>query len=282
LLKKLGSGSAGDVFSGLYKGKPVAIKVLKEAMQEKEISEFKNELSILCSVKSQYTVHFFGASLAPKLCMVMELCQRGSLTDVMKDKELVLGWKELFNIAHEASLGINVLHNHEPCIVHRDLKSLNLLVTKDLHVKVCDFGLSRFDTGANDETLHQLRGTMAFCAPEVYYSSKYTTKSDVYSLSIVLWELVVRIVKGKYEAPYADHKNLQYDFQIIIQVAKKGIRPTTPPNIPPMMDELLRRCMDAEPEKRPALDEVIRNLDEMKKDYSINTAQWDSVVTKTS
>jgi serine/threonine protein kinase len=133
----------------------------------------------------------------------------------------------MFSLITETILGLEVLHSHQ--IVHRDLKSLNLLVTSDWHVKVtcvffffffhyflpdifrqlcsvlfyspivpqvCDFGLSRFDNGQNEETLHQLRGTMAFCAPEVYYSSKFTFKSDIYSLTVVLWELCVRVIKG--------------------------------------------------------------------------------------
>jgi serine/threonine protein kinase len=275
--KKLGSGAAGDVFKGLYKNQQVAIKVLKESMEEKELSEFKKELAIISSVKSPHTVYFFGAALGPKkLCMVMELCARGSLCDVMKDKDIKLGWSLALDFAVETTLGLTALHTHQPMIVHRDLKSLNLLVTQDMHVKVCDFGLSRFDTQANDETLHQLRGTMAFCAPEVYHSSKFTPKSDVYSLVLVLWELVNRVIKGFYEAPYSEFKHLQYDFQIIIQVAKKNLRPTIPASCPEPVKALLKSGMDADPDKRSTLAEIVEQLQGFKKQYSGDPAAWDA------
>lgn len=76
--------------------------------------------------------------------------------------------------------GIECLHNWEPPVVHRDLKSLNLLVNEKWEVKVCDFGLSRFNTGSNLETLVKMRGTFAYCSPEVYFGEQFSTKSDVY------------------------------------------------------------------------------------------------------
>lgn len=110
------------------------------------------------------------------------------------------------------------------------------------HVKVCDFGLARSQTPSNQESLGRMKGTYAFIAPETYLvrlitalhcyplrrmyhllifwkGQPFTTKSDVYSFSIVLWEMVVRVLTGRYCEPYSDIPGLTFDFQIIIQVA---------------------------------------------------------------
>jgi serine/threonine protein kinase len=80
----------------------------------------------------------------------------------------------------EVIAGIRVLHNHEPQIVHRDVKSLNFLVNKEWKVKVCDFGLSRFNTTNNLATMNKICGTVSYLAPEVYMGEKFTDKADIF------------------------------------------------------------------------------------------------------
>jgi len=95
----------------------------------------------------------------------MEFCSRGSLYHVLQSDKYDIGWDKTFRFALETVKGIECLHTWDPPIVHRDLKSLNLLVNEKWEVKVCDFGLSRFNTGSNLETLVKMRGTFAYCAP---------------------------------------------------------------------------------------------------------------------
>lgn len=278
--EKLGAGSSGKVYKGLFKGNEVAIKVLKSTTEAKDIDEFKKEFAIMSNIKSTCVVLFYGAVLEPKLCMVMEYCSRGSLYHVLTSDKYEIGWDRVFRFAIEATRGIDQLHNGDPQIVHRDLKSLNLLVNEKWDVKVCDFGLSRFTTGTNLETLMKMRGTFAYCAPEVYFGEQFSTKSDVYSLGIVFWELVVRCIMGHYERPFAEFKNLQFDFQIIIQTAKKGLRPTIPDCCPEGWKTLMKECVDPTADKRPSCKEILVKLEELEKDWKANEAQWEAAKVK--
>lgn len=288
-LKKLGTGAAGDVYKGLLKTadpqtgesttESVAIKVLKELTETKEVDEFKKEYAILSAIEDKNIVKLFGASFKPRLCMVMEYCARGSLYHVLKDESLDLGWARIFGIAKDCACGVRALHNYTPQILHRDIKSLNLLVTQSWAVKVGDFGLSRFNIDKNLETMKQMRGTFAYLCPEVYLGEKFTVKSDIYAVGVILWELAVRCVTRKYQQPYSEFKNIQFDFQIIIQAAKEGKRPTIPETIPKAWTKAIKTCWDADPNVRPDSSGLVKLLRSTEKDYKANKGEWEKACT---
>ncbi|GAM18909.1 hypothetical protein SAMD00019534_020840 [Acytostelium subglobosum LB1] len=277
--EKLGAGASGKVYKGLYKGKAIAIKVLKSMSEEKDIEEFKKEFQIMSAIRSKYVVHFYGAVVEPRPSMVMEHCAKGSLYHVMNNDRLDIGWEKLFKFATEMVRGIECLHGWNPQIVHRDLKSLNLLVNDKWEVKVCDFGLSRFNTGSNMETLAKMRGTLAFCAPEIYFNEQFSTKCDVYSIGIILWELVTRVVHSRYERPFSEFSNLHHDYQIIIQTAKKGLRPTMP-DCPPKFAQLIKECWDGQPDKRPNCAAILKRLAELEFDFNAHQDLWNKCIKK--
>eukprot|EP01098_Paradermamoeba_levis_P015947 TRINITY_DN8376_c0_g1_i1.p1 TRINITY_DN8376_c0_g1~~TRINITY_DN8376_c0_g1_i1.p1 ORF type:complete len:253 (+),score=79.46 TRINITY_DN8376_c0_g1_i1:89-847(+) len=245
---------------------------------DKEKEEFMKEFQIMSALRSNHLVYLFGVALKPKLCMVMELCSRGSLFDILQDESFGLSWERTLLIAIDAVSGVLELHKCSPEILHRDLKSLNLLVNDNWEVKVCDFGLSRFNQQEHSETLQKMRGTMAYCAPETYFGVKYSTKSDVYSLGMIIWELVHRCIKQKYERPFAEFANLKFDFQIIIQSAKQKLRPTIPPSTPSNLRDLIALCFSPEPEKRPNCQEVLEVLKSCLEDYRKNTEVWNACI----
>jgi len=269
-LKHLGTGASGDVYKGLYKGNPVAIKVLKEMTAQQEVDEFKKEFEIMSAVRSPNVVFFYGACMQPRLCMVMEYCARGSLHSVIKDPVTQLGWERSFLICKETCIGLKALHCSTPPILHRDLKSLNLLVTQEWHIKLCDFGLSRFVSAENMETMRNLRGTFAYCDPEVYNGTSFAAASDIYSLGIIMWEVINRLIKGKYEQPYSEYKHLTFDFQIILQAAKENLRPTIPPQCPQLFKKLIQDCILPKQADRPKLDDIIHRIETIEKDYKEN------------
>ena len=242
-IESLGTGASGEVWRGSYKGEEVAIKVLKTQNTQKELEEFKKEFSILILFKSPRIVHIFGSAMKHKLIMVMEFCKRGSLYDVLRDDSLDFTWDKFFDFSLQIAEAIKELHDHIPQILHRDLKTLNLLVTEDYQIKVCDFGLSRFDTGSNLATLNKCRGTYPYIAPEVYKCEKFIGRSDVYSIGIILWEMANRCIKRKYEKPYEEYKHLQFDFQILIQACQMNLRPTIHKDCPPPLANLIKQVI---------------------------------------
>ena len=134
-LRELGTGTSGTVFSGLVKrdlayvnshatlalystiqirsptAEPCAIKILKAATNSREMVEFQREFAILAAVRNPFLVEFYGVQLQPSLCLVMELCPRGSLYDVLKRKRLPIGWQHVLNWAYQAAVGIGALHH---------------------------------------------------------------------------------------------------------------------------------------------------------------------------
>ena len=274
--RSLGQGASGEVFQGTFKGEPVAIKVLKTNNTDAETEEFKKEFSVLVSFNSPYIIRFRGACLADKLCMVMEFCPHGSLYDLLRAPDFVMTWERFFTFAIETTAGLAVLHKAKPSILHRDMKTLNLLVDKDYHAKLCDFGLSRFNTGSNLQTLSKCRGTYAYIAPEVYNCETFTTKSDVYSVAIILWELVYRIINGKYLRPFQEFKHIQFDFQVLIQACKMKLRPTLPAETPPPLEQLIKQCWHENRDSRLESWELISALKQLQADYRANPDQWDS------
>eukprot|EP01133_Synstelium_polycarpum_P012204 gene12204-14286_t len=276
---KLGSGSSGKVYKGIYKGKDVAVKVLRAITTQSQLEEFKKEFQIMASIRSPFMVTFYGASLDPKLCMVMEYCSRDSLYHVMNTKKYDIGWDRFFQFTMQMTLGIQCLHNWTPQIVHRDFKSLNLLVNEDWECKVCDFGLSRFNTADNLETLGKIRGTFAYCSPEVANGSgsPYTTKSDIYSIGIVFWELLIRVLTGEYSRPYSEYAHIKMDFQIMLN-SKEGLRPTLPAQCPLGLDLLYKQCVHQEASQRPSCEEIIKALNQLRQEYISSKPKWDALI----
>eukprot|EP01103_Thecamoeba_quadrilineata_P011127 TRINITY_DN2591_c0_g1_i1.p1 TRINITY_DN2591_c0_g1~~TRINITY_DN2591_c0_g1_i1.p1 ORF type:complete len:882 (+),score=166.67 TRINITY_DN2591_c0_g1_i1:189-2834(+) len=259
LFECIGQGASAKVFRGKFRNQDVAIKLFKDD-RDKSQEEFQKEFAILSSLRSVNMGFFYGACMEPFKCMVLEYCPGGSLYDVLSQKNLTIDWPIFFKIAIGAARGIHYLHSWKPEILHRDIKSLNFLIGENWTVKVSDLGLSRFNIQNHISTLSKARGTYAYLAPEVYFTRPFTAKSDVYSLGIVLWELIVRTVTGSYERPYQDYPQFMYDFQIIIQTAKKGLRPSIPHLCPAPLLALLQRCWDHCPENRPASSQVLETL----------------------
>lgn len=267
--KQLSVGSSGQVFKGIYQGKEVAIKVLET---NQSVETFRHEFKILSSVVGSYIVSFFGACVKPQLCLVMEFAEHGSLFDVLQDPKIHIGWKEMLGFAVQMTKGLMALHDHDPQILHRDIKSMNFLVDKEWRVKVCDFGLARFANPAFMSTLLKLRGTMLYCSPETCEGEQYTSKSDIYSLGICFWEIINRVITGKHSTPYAELQ-VSSGLQVLLQVPK-GLRPTIPPNCPPSMKSFLKAVWHNQASERPDAGQLIAFLEECQKNLEEQPQNW--------
>lgn len=273
--RELGTGTSGKVFKGLFKKEKVAIKVLK-AVDDKSLKEFRKEFHVQSILRGDNIVHFYGACLDPKVCIVMDYCKRGTLFHVLNNIKNPIDWKRAFGFAIGMAKGLKTLHDWDPPVFHRDMKSLNLLIKKDWSVQLCDFGLARFYTEESKmTTMKKLCGTYAYLAPEVFLGNSFTERSDIFACGIILWEILFRTMNGRYRLPYMEYKLV--DVQIPYQVAEKGIRPTNPTGSPKEYVELINHCLEQKETDRPSTDELLNRLIELEKIYDDNSEEWDSM-----
>lgn len=173
----------------------MAVKQLKPRSDiEEQITEFKKEVLAMRSVESPYVIKLLGICFQPKLVMVMEYCSRGSLFDVMKKEETELDWNQVFEFLFMMVSGLKALHDHKPQLLHRDFKSLNLLVTEDWKIKLCDMGLARFNSRIDFDTLGKCCGSLCYAAPRitkflffVFYLKKILSRT-ILSIAICKWK----------------------------------------------------------------------------------------------
>ncbi|KAK9815543.1 hypothetical protein WJX72_005453 [[Myrmecia] bisecta] len=248
---RIGVGSYGEVYRGIWKHTDVAVKrLLDQDLSEKALAAFRQEISITKLLKHPNIVLFMGAcTIAPNLCIVTEYLPRGSLFKVLHKPPLALpDHKRRVRMALDVARGMNYLHSHQPPIVHRDLKSSNLLVDADSTVKVCDFGLSRVRQSTFLSSKSQA-GTPEWMAPEVLRNQMVNEKSDVFSFGVILWELF----SG--QVPWAGMNPMQ----VVGAVGWGDARLDIPDDVPADLAQLIRQCFDL-PEQRPSFDDAIRLL----------------------
>ncbi|ESW15518.1 hypothetical protein PHAVU_007G078800 [Phaseolus vulgaris] len=261
--EKIASGSSGDLYRGVYLGEDVAVKVLRsEQLNDALQDEFSQEVAILRQVQHKNVVRFIGAcTKCPHLCIVTEYMPGGSLYDYMHKNHNVLELSQLLKFAIDVCKGMEYLHANN--IIHRDLKTANLLMDTHNVVKVADFGVARFLNQGGVMTAET--GTYRWMAPEVINHQPYDQKADVFSFSIVLWELVTAKV------PYDTMTPLQAALGV-----RQGLRPELPKHGHFKLIELMQRCWEAIPIDRPSFNEITVELEnllqEIEKDPEANGA----------
>jgi hypothetical protein len=250
---KVGIGTFGEVKKAYWRKTLIAVKFLKKMENEEEnIKTFVEELNILKKLRHPNILLYIGASVTPPYYfLVTEYCENGNLFDYIhaSSKRFTIKNKDRLKIALEIARGVNYLHSFNPPILHRDLKSLNILLDKNLTVKIADFGWARL----RDIHMTKQRGTFQWMAPEVIKKNNYSEKADVYSYGIILWELWVQ------EPPYFNVDR--------VYVAKKVAtdryyRPQLTDEIPEDIQHLIVSCWDYDPDKRPTFEMVIEYLKE--------------------
>ncbi|XP_016108940.1 mitogen-activated protein kinase kinase kinase 13-like [Sinocyclocheilus grahami] len=185
-LQWLGSGAQGAVFLGKLCSEEVAIKKVRE---QKE-----TDIKHLRKLKHPNIISFKGiCTQAPCYCIIMEYCAQGQLYEVLRAGRKITP-RLLVDWASGIASGMNYLHLHK--IIHRDLKSPNVLVTQNDNVKISDFGTSK---ELSDKSMKMsFAGTVAWMAPEVIRNEPVSEKVDIWSFGVVLWELLTG------EIPYKD------------------------------------------------------------------------------
>ncbi|OMO66170.1 hypothetical protein COLO4_30717 [Corchorus olitorius] len=193
---KIGEGGYGPVFKGTLDYTDVAIKVLRPDISQGQ-NQFKQEVEVLSCMRHPHLVLLIGA--CPEYgSLVYEYMENGSLEDRLfrKDNTPSLPWKTRFRIAAEIGTGLLFLHQTRPePLVHRDLKPANILLDRNYVSKISDVGLARlvppsFSDSVSQYRLTAARGTFCYIDPEYQRTGMLGVKSDVYSLGVVLLQLI--------------------------------------------------------------------------------------------
>jgi len=248
---RIGKGNFGEVYKAYWRGAEIAVKKLPaHNMTDQFLKDFHKEVSLMRALRHPNVIQFLGScTVVPDICICTEYMPKGSLYKILHEPDQVLSWALIKKMCIDAAKGCVYLHDCTPVIVHRDLKSHNLLVDENWKVKVCDFGLSTIVEQAS-RTMTAC-GTPCWTAPEVLRNQRYTEKADVYSFGVVLWECATR------EDPFVGMP----PFQVIFAVGREGLRPPLPRVCPPDFVKLITDCWDEKPTARPSMKEVLVRLE---------------------
>ncbi|KAL7616256.1 uncharacterized protein LOC111911928 isoform X1 [Lactuca sativa] len=261
-LRNLGAQAHGMHVHILLKGNfsDVAIKLFEyQEYPDDLMVSFKQEVSLMKKLRHPNILLFMGCVTSPPhLSIVTEFLPRGSLFRILQRNTTRLDWKRRLHMAMDIARGMNYLHHCKPPIIHRDLKSSNLLVDKNWTVKVGDFGLSRVKHHTYLKTKSG-RGTPQWMAPEILCNEQADEKSDVYSYGVVLWEITTEKI------PWNDLNPMQ----VIGAVGFMNRRLEIPKDVDPLWVSLMESCWCSEPQSRPTFQEILNKLKDLQKKYVV-------------
>ncbi|CAN4108250.1 unnamed protein product [Withania somnifera] len=274
----IGSGGYGKVYKGtLPNGELVAIKrALQGSMQGAH--EFKTEIELLSRVHHKNVVGLAGFCFDQgEQMLVYEYIPNGTLKDGLSGKTGIrLDWMRRLRIAIGAARGLQYLHDLvNPPIIHRDIKSNNILLDDRLNARVADFGLSKLlGDSERGHITTQVKGTMGYMDPEYYMTNQLTEKSDVYSFGVVLLEIVtgkIPIDKGRYivrEVRNAmDKTKDMYNLHELLDPAVRA--GATPRSLEKFVD-LALKCVEEEGVNRPTMSEVVKEIENIMQMAGLN------------
>ncbi|KAK4274579.1 hypothetical protein QN277_017778 [Acacia crassicarpa] len=249
--ERIGIGSYGEVYHADLKGTEVAVKkFLDQDFSGDALAQFKSEVEIMLRLRHPNVVLFMGAITRPPHSSILtEFLPRGSLYRLLHRPNFRIEEKRRLRMAFDVAKGMNYLHTSHPPIVHRDLKSPNLLVDKNWVVKVCDFGLSRMKhhTFLSSKST---AGTPEWMAPEVLRNEPANEKCDVYSFGVILWELTTTKIPWKGLNP----------MQVVGAVGFQNRRLEIPEDVDPVVSQIICDCWQTDPHSRPSFSQIMSRL----------------------
>ncbi|CAN6299330.1 unnamed protein product [Urochloa humidicola] len=247
--ERIGLGSYGEVYHADWNGTEVAVKkFLDQDFYGDALDEFRCEVRIMRRLRHPNIVLFMGAvTRPPNLSIVSEYLPRGSLHKIIHRCEI--DEKRRIKMALDVARGMNCLHTSVPTIVHRDLKSPNLLVDDNWTVKVCDFGLSRLKHSTFLSS-KSTAGTPEWMAPEVLRNERSNEKCDVYSFGVILWELATLRTPWQGMNP----------MQVVGAVGFQDRRLDIPKEVDPLVAKIIRDCWQKDPNLRPSFGQLTSYL----------------------
>ncbi|CAI0559419.1 unnamed protein product [Linum tenue] len=228
-------------------------------------ASFRQEVAVWHKLDHPNVTKFVGASMgtsdlkvankqsdghtARACCVVVEYLSGGTLKQyLIRNRRKKLAYKVVIQLALDLSRGLSYLHSKK--IVHRDVKSENMLLDAQRNLKIADFGVARVEA-QNPSDMTGETGTLGYMAPEVLDGKPYNRRCDVYSFGICLWEIYCC------DMPYPD---LSFA-DVTSAVVRNNLRPEIPRCCPSSLVNIMKKCWDGHAEKRPEMDEVVKMLE---------------------
>ncbi|XP_063305380.1 tyrosine-protein kinase CSK isoform X2 [Pelobates fuscus] len=248
LLQVLGKGEFGDVVLGDYKGSKVAVKCIKN---DATAQAFVAEALVMTQLQHKNLVQLLGVIVEDKssLYIVTEFMAKGSLVDYLRSRgRSVLGGECLLKFSLDVSEGMEYLESNN--FVHRDLAARNVLVSEDNIAKVSDFGLTKEASAIQDTSKLPVKWT----APEALREKLFSTKSDVWSFGILLWEIYSF---GRVPYPRIALKD-------VVPRVEKGYKMDAPDGCPPVVYDVMKQCWHLDTNQRPSFRKLREQLEHIK------------------
>ena len=253
----IGEGGYGKVYRGEWRGGPVAIKKLHvRQLTRRAQNDYVREIELLWGLQHSALVKLYGAVMNQGFyAMVMELMEGGSLYYMLHDDDIELSWLRKCKILHAISAGVEYLHSQN--IIHRDLKSLNVLLDKQLNPKLCDFGLAvvRIETesqapSSRRSNMASAIGTIRWLAPEVMQGRSHSKHSDVWALGLIVSEVVTRKV------PFHSISTEAALVANLSNATASNFQLDLPVDCPSSLQEIIHSCLLRDPLIRPGAGNV--------------------------
>ncbi|XP_044344978.1 leucine-rich repeat receptor protein kinase HPCA1-like [Triticum aestivum] len=277
---EIGSGGYGKVYKGTIEdGTGVAIKRAEYGSKQGAV-EFKNEIELLSRVHHRNLVSLLGFCYEQgEQMLVYEYVSNGTLRENLQARGIYLDWKKRLRIALGSARGLAYLHElADPPIIHRDIKSTNILLDDNLKAKVADFGLSKLV--ADTEKGHvstQVKGTLGYLDPEYYMTQQLSEKSDVYSFGVVMLELLsarLPITKGRYivrEFRIAIDPN-EHDYYGLQGIIDPAIHDAAKSAGFRRFVQLAMECVEESASKRPTMSSVVKEIETMLQNEGLSSS----------
>jgi len=247
--KKIGQGGFSEIYESQWLGVPVAVKVIFDPKITEELKEeFNNEIEKLFILRHPYIIQLYGITdkdKSQKLAVITELAPKGSLFDYLhKNPKTKNNLSLEFKNKISKQLICTMAYIHTRGFVHRDLKTQNILLDKNLDMKMCDFGLTKLKSELNSGS-GQFAGTPCYMAPELFDRKYYDEKVDVFAFGTVLWEIYSQKI------PY-----INCDSAEIKQKVTKGEELYCSSIIPKQIVSLIHKCRSVKPADRPSFEQI--------------------------
>nr|AGT16540.1 wall-associated kinase [Saccharum hybrid cultivar R570] len=289
----LGQGGHGTVYKGILPDQTIVAIKKSKVFDESQVEQFVNEIAILSQIDHPNVVKLLGCCLETQVpLLVYEFIPNGTLLQHIHNRNATrpLTWEDCLRIAAETADALAYLHSTSSVpIIHRDIKSSNILLDENFVAKIADFGASRSVPFDQTHITTLIQGTIGYLDPEYFQTSQLTEKSDVYSFGVVLAELLTRqkpisAARPEESCNLAMHLVVLFNEGRLLQEIEPHILAEAGRDQCYAVAELSVRCLNMKGEERPAMVMVASVLHGLRRSFTIDqtAARKDESVRKNS